>query len=293
MAGRYIGTSVQRVDALIKATGEAVYTDDIQLPGMLCGKIKTSPHPFARIVSINTERARRIPGVRAVINARNVDQFPFGPRVRDEIALADDYARYAGEAVAAVAATDPDRADEALELIEIEYEPLSPVFDLEMAMTPAAPAVHPERVSAERKITYHLDFVRGDGESAFEKADLILEDRFFTQTVHQAYIEPQSCIARWDSSGKLTMWGPTQSVFVSRRMAAMALGIPEEQIRVNQPYIGGGFGGKMWLLTHFVICALLPRAAGKPVKTVYSRKEDFTSGCPRISHITDLKLVFK
>jgi CO/xanthine dehydrogenase Mo-binding subunit len=289
----YIGKNVPRIDALAKATGEAIFTDDMNLPGVLCGRIKTSPYPFARILSVNTERARKLPGVRAVISAQNVMQFPYGPRVRDELALADAYVRYIGDAVAAVAASDPDLAEEALELIDVEYEPLSSVIDLELAMAAGTPPVHPERENIKNNITYHLDFVRGEGEAAFLGADVILEERFRTQTVHQAYLEPQVAIAQWDVSGRLNLWGCTQGVFVTRRMVAMALGIAEDRIRVVQPYIGGGFGGKLWLLTHFIICALLSKEAGRAVKVVYSRKDEFLSGRPRISQIIDLKMGFK
>ncbi len=221
----YIGKSIPRNDGLKKVTGEAVYTGDIQVPGMLSGKIKTSPYPFARILAVNCEKARRLPGVKAAISAHDIVQFPFGPRVVDELALAHPYARYAGEAVAAVAATDPDIAEEALELIEVEYEELAPVLNAEKAKEPGSPLVHPEREDARPNIPWQIDFVRGEGEAAFQKADLILEERFTTQTTHHAYIEPQVSIARWDTSGKLTVWGCTQSVTVTRRLVATALGI--------------------------------------------------------------------
>ena len=177
----YIGKNVIRVDAREKVTGEAIFSTDIHIRGMLFGKIKRSPHPFAKILSIDTIEAQKLIGVKAVITARNVDQFPYGSYVADELPLADKYARYTGEAVAAVAAVDSETADEALDLIRVEYEVLPPVLDAETAMEPGAPIVHPERELASQNVAYHIDFVRGEGEAAFKQADLIVEDRFTTQ----------------------------------------------------------------------------------------------------------------
>ncbi len=289
----YVGKSVPRVDAREKVTGEAIFSTDIQLPGMLFGKIKRSPHPFARILSIDTAKARKLPGVKAVITAQDVTQFPYGPYVADEPPLADKYARYIGEGVAAVAAVDAETADDALDLIKVEYEELTPVLDAEKAMEPGALAVHPERESVKQNIAYHIDFVRGEGEVAFKQADLVVEERFTTQVQYQAYLEPQACVAQWDVSGKLTMWGSTQAPFRARGLLATALGIPEHQIRMIQLYVGGGFGGKIFLQPHFPISALLSKKANKPVKIVYTREEDFIASRPRISEIIDLRLGFK
>jgi len=288
-----VGKSVTRVDALEKVTGEAEYCTDIKVPGMLCGKIKSSPYPFARILSIDTDKARKLRGVKAVITARDVVQFPYGYFVDDELPLADKYARYVGDAVAAVAAIDTDTAEEALDLITVEYEELTPVLDAEKAMEPGAPAVHPEREEVKNNIAHSIEYVRGEGEAAFKQADLILEERFSAQTAHQAYLEPQTCVAQWDVSGKLTVWGSTQTPFTNRTILAKALGIPEHRIRIIQPYVGGGFGGKAYLRPHFPISALLARAAGKPVKIVYTREEDFISGRPRVPEVIDLRLGFK
>jgi len=274
-------------------TGEAAYSADIQLPGMLCGKIKSSPYPFARILSIDTDKARKLPGVKAVITARDVVQFPYGLFLNDELPLTDKFARYAGDGVAAVAAIDADTVEEALDLITVEYEELIPVLDAERAMEPGAPAVHPEREEVKNNIAHSIEYVRGEGEAAFRQADLILEEHFFAQTAHQAYLEPQTCVAQWDVSGKLTIWGSTQTPFTNRTILAKALGIPEHRIRIIQPYVGGGFGGKAYLRPHFPISALLAKAAGKPVKIVYTREEDFISGRPRVPETIDLRLGFK
>ena len=289
----FIGKGVLRVDAQEKATGEAIFSTDIQLPGMLCGKIKRSPYPFARVLAIDTEKARRLPGVRAVITARDVAQFPYGPIIADELPLADKYTRYVGDEVAAVAAIDTETAEEALDLIKIEYEELTPTFDPEKAMNPGAPAIHPEREAAKQNVAFHIEFTRGEGEAAFERADVILQERFSTQTQYQAYLEPYACVAQWSSSGKLTIHGSTQAPFRFRKMLAIALGIPERNIRLIQPYVGGGFGGKTYLHPHWPICAFLSKASGRPVKVVYTREEDFIAGRPRISEIIDLRMGFK
>ncbi|MDP2931851.1 MAG: xanthine dehydrogenase family protein molybdopterin-binding subunit [Chloroflexota bacterium] len=288
-----IGKSVLRVDALDKVTGTAVYSTDIKLPGMLTGKIKTSPCAFARILSVNTKKARSLPGVKAVITAHDVSQFPYGPVIADELPLADSYARYEGDAIAAVAAIDEETAAQALDLIEVEYEELTPLLDPLKAMAPDAPAIHPEREDVKQNIAYHAEYVRGEGEAAFKYADVIVEDHFTTQIQHQGYLEPQACVTQWDASGKLTIWGSTQAPFRVRSMLATAMGIPEHRIRMIQPYLGGGFGGKTYLHPHFPICAYLSRAAGRPVRLVYTREEDFIQARPRMIEIIDVRMGFK
>ena len=289
----FIGKSIHRVDGREKATGEAMFSTDIQLPGMLYGKIKRSPYPFARIIAIHTDQARGLPGVRAVISAKDVVQFSYGPIIADELPLADKYARYVGDEVAAVAAIDVETAEEAIDLIEVEYEELTPVLDPEKGMDPGALEVHSEREEVKQNIAFHVEFTRGEGEAAFKQADVIVSDRFTTQVQHQTYLEPNVCVAQWSSSGKLTITGSTQAPFRFRRLLAVALGIPEHRIRIIQPYVGGGFGGKTYLYPHFPICAFLAKKAGKPVKITYTRKEDFIAGRPRMTEIIDLRLGFK
>ena len=288
-----IGKSVLRADGPVKATGEALYSTDIKLPDMLIGKIKRSPHPFAKIVSINIDKAQRLPGVEAVITAKNVVQFPYGVVVPDELPLADKYVRFHGDEVAAVAAVDEETAEEALDLLTIEYDELPYVLGTAEAMKPGAVIIHPEREKMEHNIADCIEYDRGEGEAAFKQADIIVEERFSTHVQHQAYLEPQACVAQWDACDKLTLWGGTQRVFTNRDILAMALGIPGSQIRIIQPYVGGGFGGRQELHPYFSIAALLSKAAGKPVKIVYTREEDFISARPRISETIDLRLGFK
>ena len=290
----FIGERVPRVDALEKVTGEADYCADLKIPGMLFGKIKRSPYPFARILSIDTSSAQKLPGVRAVITAQDVTQFAYGLVLLDELPLASDYVRYIGDEVAAVAAVDEDTAEEALDLIRVEYEELTPVFDPEKAVEPGAPAIHPELEGVKHNVAHHINFVRGDGDSAFKRADFVIGDRFSTQGVHQAYLETQGCIAQWDVSGKLTMWGSTQSPFYHRTLIAKALGIPEHQVRMIHPCVGGGFGSKAhMLLPLYPISAFLSKKTGKPVQIIFSRTEDFIAGRPRSSEKIDLRLGFK
>lgn len=288
-----VGQSVPKVDALGKVRGEAVYCADLKMPGMLFGKVKRSPHPFAKILSIDTHEAEKLVGVKAVVTAQNVSQFPYSFPVADELPLCTEYARYVGDEVAGVAAVDEETAEEALDLIKVEYEELSPVFDPEKAMEPGAPALHPENEAIKQNIAYHIDFVRGDGGAGLKQADVVLEDRFSTQIQHQAYLEPQVCLAYWDTSGKLTIWAPYQMPFPSRSMTARALGILEHQVRIIQTCVGGGFGGKAAPRRFVFISAFLSKNTGRPVRIVLNRDEDFMTTRPRVPEVIDLRMGFK
>ena len=285
-----IGKSVPRIDAKEKAIGEAVYSSDINLPGILFGKCKRSPHPFARILSIDAGKALSLPGVKAVITARNVTQSYFGEFFSDQVPLCDQYARYVGDEVAAVAAVDEDIAEEALDLIDVEYEILTPVFDPERAIEPEAPVVHPELTGAEQNIAMRIDFERGEGEAAFKQADLVLEERFSTQPMHQCYMQTRDCVVQW-TGDKLTIWAVTQAPFRMRPAIARAIGISEDNIRMIPCSVGGGFGNnaaRIW-----PIAALLARKAGKPVKIVLTREEEFTTGRPLVNGIINLRMGFR
>ena len=249
----YIGESVPRTDAWDKSTGTARYSVDMKIPGMLYGKCKRCPHPFARILKIDTSKARKLPGVRAVITAENAQQSYYGEFVSEQLPLCDEYARYVGDEVAAVAAIDEDIAEEALDLIEVEYEELSPIFDPKEALKPGAPAIHPELDVIKENTALHVAFERGEGEAGFRYADFILEDRFTTQPMHQCYMQPRDCIADWNG-GQLTLWAVMQSPFRMRAPVARAVGLPENQVRVIPGYVGGGFGNnaiRIWpILLH-------------------------------------------
>ncbi len=238
-----IGRNTPRVDGRERVTGSAIYGVDKQLPGMLWAKVKRSPLPFARVVSIDTKRAEAMPGVKAVITSRDIKQFRYGPS-GEEQALADEYVRFIGDAVAAVAAVDEDTAEDALELIDVEYQELTPVLDMEQAMQPGAPAVHPEKAVIKNNVASHIDYVRGRGKAAFAEADVIVEGRFSTQISYHAYMEPISATVDWTDAEKVTMWGSLQRPFDAREQMARALGVPESDVRVLICFMGGGFGAR-------------------------------------------------
>lgn len=280
------------IDGKAKATGEAKFTVDLQLPGMLHGKILRSPHPHARIVRIDAENARKLRGVKAVITGHDVPKVKFGvfahlPQTLDLYGLAIDKARYIGDEVAAVAAADESIAEEALKLISVEYEQLPAVFDPEEAMKPGAPLVH-EHV--ERNLSRVSRFHFGDVERAFKEAYYVREDRFVTQAVTHCALEVHASVAWWDQSGKITLWSSTQAPFRLAEGLSYVLGVPLNRIHVIKPFVGGGFGGKADGLWPMDACAvLLSRASGHPVKIVNTREEEFMATRRRHPFVITLK----
>ncbi|MBA7653403.1 4-hydroxybenzoyl-CoA reductase subunit alpha [subsurface metagenome] len=286
----YIGKNVLRVDAPAKVTGEAIFSSDIKPHGMLYGKCKRSPHPLAHILSVDIGSALKLPGVRAIITARNVKQSYCGEYLFDQLPLCDQYSYYIGDEVAAVAAIDEETAQEAIDLIKVNYEVLTPVLDLEKATELGAPAVHPELESIKQNIAYQVDFERGEVTAAFQQADLVFEERFTTSPVHQCYLQPRDCVAAWDGD-RLTLWAAMQGPFEWRKEIANGVCIPESHVRVIPCYVGGGFGdnaSRIW-----PIAALLARQAGHPVKLAFTREEEFTSGRPFTSAVVKMKMGFK
>ena len=228
-----IGKRLPRVEGIAKATGEAKYTDDIVLPKTLPGKILRSPYPHARILNIDTSRAEKLAGVKAVVTGKDTLGRKFGTwaRTADQYALAIDKVRYIGDEIAAVAAVDEDTAEEALELIEVEYEELPAVFDPVEAMKEGAPQIH----DGQGNISSQTRLRSGDVEAGFRQSDYIREDRFTTQGQAHCQLEPHAALASFDSSGKLTMWMPNMSPFLKRRLLARTLGMSESNIRVSIP----------------------------------------------------------
>jgi len=287
-----IGKSVPRVDAVVKVTGDAKYTADLVLPGMLYGKILRSPYPHAKILNIDASKAKKLPGVRAVIAGQDTPGKKFGRYQDDQLvfvdqlALAIDKVRYIGDEVAAVAAIDEDTAQEALDLIEVEYEELPAVFDPEEAMKPGAPRLHDH---AENNVGLVLLRHFGDVEKGFAESDRIFEDRFVTQGVTHLALEPHAALANFDAAGKLTVWSSNQNPFPDRAQLARALDMPEGRIRVIKPHVGGGFGGKVEPLSHDVCAALLAMKTGRPVMIVLTREEVFTATRQRHPMIVNLK----
>lgn len=266
-----IGRSIPRIDGPSKATGEAVFTADIRLPGMLVGKILHSPYPHARILNVDADKAKRVPGVRAVVSGRDTLGVKVGQLGADEPAMAVEKVRYVGEAVAAVAATDEDAAEEALELLKVDYEPLPAVFDAETAMKSGAPVLHDETPG---NVSIRIKRQWGDIEEGFAQSDLVMEDTFITQPVVHCSLEPHAAVAEY-AGGKLTLWSTTQGPFYIRKDLAQALGFLEGDIRVIKMHVGGGFGGKRELTATDFAAALLSRHSGRPVRALFDREEEF------------------
>lgn len=282
-----VGTSVKRSDTLEKVTGTALYAGDLALPGMLHGKIKRCDIAHARIKNIDTSKALAVKGVKSVLTYDNVPRvLHYGsPHPRSASCTKDQYifdqvVRYWGEGVAAVAAISEEIAEEALRLIEVEYEPLPAVFTIEDAIKPEAPAIH-DYGHGKNNVLPPVVVRRGDVEKGFAEADLIIEGEYALGRPMPAYMEPNVCVAQWDGNGKLTMWSSTQTAFMVRGALAEVLGVPLNKVRVLVDHMGGGFGAKQDLFQHEFLAALLARETARPVRMEYSRKETFFGGRSR------------
>jgi 4-hydroxybenzoyl-CoA reductase subunit alpha len=282
---KYVGQRIPRKDGPEKVTGRAKYTGDIRMPGMLIGRILRSPHPHAHILNIDTSRAEQLNGVKAVITARDTSGIKHGfvetPRYPpDQYPLAKNRVRFVGEEVAAVAATDPYIAEEALNLIQVEYEPLPAVFDPEAAMQPGAPeihATHPKVKEPFVNIAGKTETAWGDVESAFAQADFVREDRFESHLRTHGYLEPQVTVASYEPGDKLNVWTSSMGPFLKRAKLARTLGLPFSAVRVQKAWVGGAFGGKIDLFSHEFCAALLSIKTGRPVKVEASREEIFAA----------------
>jgi 4-hydroxybenzoyl-CoA reductase alpha subunit len=268
-----IGKRIPRVDGRAKVTGEAKYAADYDMPGMLWCKIARSPYAHAKILNIDTSRAERLRGVKGVLTGKDFKGWKWGwmPKTREEEPLATHKVRYLAEAVAAVAAVDEDTAEEATQLIQVEYEELPGVFDPEEAMKEDAPQLY-DHVKNNISWDFHMDF--GDVEKGFREADLVHEDRFVTGRVTHGYLEPPAAVAYYDSSG-ITIWAAKQSPYFVYRHLAACFGLPLNKVRVIQAFIGGGFGGtKNDSLAGDFCSVMLSKMTGKPVKFVYNMEEE-------------------
>ena len=281
----YIGKRVLRKDGPDKVTGRAIYSVDLQLRSMLAGRILRSPHPHARILNIDTTRARSLPGVKAVITALDTPGIKHGfvetPRYPpDQYPLAVGRVRHVGEEIAAVAATDSYVAEEALKLIHVDYEPLPAVFDPIEAMQPGAPEIHPTHPKVKEpfsNIGGKTETGWGDIEAGFAQSDYVREDRFESHLRTHGYLEPQATVASFEPEGKLNIWTSSQGPFIKRAKLARTHGLPFSAVRVQKAYVGGAFGGKIDLFSHEFCAALLSMKAGRPVKVVATREEIFAA----------------
>jgi 4-hydroxybenzoyl-CoA reductase alpha subunit len=286
-----IGKDIPNIDAIAKATGEAVYTIDMSLPGMLIGKILRSPLPHARILHIDTSRAKRIPGVKAVITAEDTPRIKFGMGTyTDKLPLEDEKVRCIGDEIAAVAAIDEDTANEALEMIHVDFGELSPIYDPEEAMRENAPRIHEDQ---NNNIPVFSDLNCGNVEEGFAEADIIIEDEFRTPAQSHCCMEVHNIVAKWESSGRVTVWASTQSPYTLKNRLAKACKMSPHQFHVIKPHVGGGFGSKANMIPMDPIAVFLARESGSPVKIENSREEEFFTITPRHPTRTNLKFGFK
>jgi CO/xanthine dehydrogenase Mo-binding subunit len=304
---KVVGHRPIRPDGVDKVTGRAQFGADFHLPGMLTGRVKRSPHAHARIVRIDTSAAEKLAGVKAIVTSADFDSGAAGEveageghtavkEVADNC-LASGKALYQGHAVAAVAATSPEIAAEALDLIDITYEVLPHVIDVEEAFQPDAPVLHddmltkgvsPKPAGPSNVAQKHV-MGRGDVPAAFAAAEVIVEGRYTTAAVHQGYIEPHACVASWGADGQSTIWCSSQGQFLVRALCAKILNMPLSDLKVIPAEIGGGFGGKTTVYLEPVALAL-SRKCGRPVKIVMSREEVFLASGPTSGASMNVKL---
>jgi CO/xanthine dehydrogenase Mo-binding subunit len=291
---KVIGTRPIRHDGIDKVIGRAKYGADYAFPGMLHGKLLRSPHAHARIKSINVEKALKLPGVKAIVTGRDLPkaenkleqagEMTINPHYLSMNILAHDKVLYDGHAVAAVAATSPHIAEEAVRLIEVEYEVLPPAMTVDAAMKPGAPILlqdlrNREEGDKQTNIAQHYQFKRGDIDAGFKAADFVVEREFTTAMVHQGYIEPHNAVGIYNSDGQATIYCSTQGAFDVRSLSAQVLGIPVGKIKVVPAEIGGGFGGKTTIYLE-PLSVLLSKMTGAPVKLVMSRSEVLRASGP-------------
>ncbi|HEV8458105.1 MAG TPA: molybdopterin cofactor-binding domain-containing protein [Methylomirabilota bacterium] len=270
-----VGQNLPKIDAWAKVVGETKYADDMVLPRLAHGKLLRSPHPHALIRSIDTARARALPGVYAVITGRDLPPVKFGilPVSQDEEALCVDKVRMVGDAVAAVAAVDEETAERATELIEVEYEPLRPLMSIEEALAHPEVRIHEYGDGPNVHKAVSLQF--GDVETAFRAADLVREDVFYFEGNTHLPMEQHSAVAQWGADGKLTLWSSTQTPHYVHRLLAKILDMPQAHIRVVAAPVGGGFGGKLDPFAHEIVACRLSQLIGRPVKITLTREEVF------------------
>ena len=272
---RIVGKENRKVDGLAKATGEAIYTDDIMLPGMLHAKMLRSPHAHARILSVDISKAEALPGVVGVlVGAELPIRYGVIPWTPDENAMAVEKVRFIGDEIAAVAAVDEDTANQAVDLIEVEYEILEAIFDPQVALVTPEPPIHEDRKRRDN-ISKHVDLEFGDVEAQVASAHVVIEDDYSFHSTTHTPIEPHCAVAQPNSNGRLTLWSSTQITHYVHRALARVLEMDPARIRVIQPCLGGGFGGKSDPFSLEFVVAQLARKTGRPVKMLWTREEVF------------------
>ncbi|MBM3504472.1 MAG: xanthine dehydrogenase family protein molybdopterin-binding subunit [Alphaproteobacteria bacterium] len=304
---KVVGTRPIRPDGVDKVIGRAAFGADLAMPGMLVGKVKRSPHAHARIRKIDTSRAKALKGVLAVITAADLPNIPSeeafmgeGPmnfRDLSRNCMARDKVLYEGHALAAVAATSAAIADEAIELIAVDYEVLPHVIDVDEAMAPGAPLLHDDLITAgvepkpnkPSNVAKRIHFEIGNVDQGFKEADIVVEGRYTTKPVHQAYIEPHACVATVGADSQAMVWTSSQGQFMVRAYCAKLLGIEISNLRVIPAEIGGGFGGKTLVYLEPLALAMA-RISGRPVKMVMNREEVFRATGPTSGASMEVKI---
>jgi 4-hydroxybenzoyl-CoA reductase alpha subunit len=283
-----IGKSLPKIDSYAKVTGAARYADDLKLPRMVYGRILRSPHPHALITRLDTSRARTLPGVIDVITGQDLPHtYGIMPTTQDETPFAMEKVRYVGEPVAAVCAIDEETADEALALIEVDYQVLPALLSIEESLARENLKIHEETKRGNIMKEVHLEF--GNMQEGFEEADLVREDTFFFEGTTHAPMEEHACVADCGADGKITLWTSTQTPHYVHREVAKVLQMPLSHLRVIVPPVGGGFGGKCEPFAHDFAACYLARKHGRPVKFALSREEVFY--CHRGRH--PVKMILK
>ena len=297
LVGKFLGTPTPRLEGPEKVSGRAIYATDVALPGMLWCKVLRSPISYGRIKRIDASRAAKWPGVHAVVTGEDARGLLIGRKIYDMPILADGVVRFIGEKVAAVAAESEAIAEEATGLIDVEYEEMIPLLDPLEAAKPSAPLLHPavqsyrgllHPIETPSNVFVDMQWKKGDIESGFREADLIMENTFTTKPVHQAYIEPHSCVVRARNGGASEIWACSKVPFALREQMATAFNKTTEQFIVRPVYIGGCFGGKGDFMD-VPVCYLLSLKSGRPVKMVMDYSEEFVAGNPRHAAVVHVK----
>jgi len=295
-----VGKGFPRVESRAKVTGAAQFVDDIQFgPNLLHARLLRSPIPHGLIKRLDTSKAAALPGVRVIVTGKDYPGLT-GLYLSDRPIFAVDRVRFVGEPVAGVAAETEESAEQALELIDVEYEPLPGIFDPEYGADPDAPLVHPDLGNYAvapfifprpgTNISNHFKVRKGNMDEGWAQADLIYEHTYRVPQVQHVPLEPHITVAQMDGNGKITLWSSSQSPFAQRNLIAKALGISHSMLRVITPYVGGGFGAKAGVSMEGACVALAMKAKGRPVKLRMSRKEEFYTTFVRQGLVAKIKM---
>jgi len=292
-----VGRPTPRVEGELKVTGKAQYSADLKLPNMLWGRCLRSPISYGRIKSIDFSKALQVPGVKAVITGEDVRGLRIGRRIYDTPVVADGVVRFIGEKVAAVAAGTKSAAEQALELIEVEYDELEPLLDPLEAVKPGAPVLHPDLLSYRglpvpvekpSNVFSYLKWGKGDIEEGFRDADLIVENTYTTQVTHQSYLEPHACVVKADAAGGAEVWSCSKTPFAVRTQLSNCIGVAKEKLVFHPMHVGGDFGGKGGFMD-VPAAYFLSLKSGQAVKMIMDFTEELTAGNPRHASIIKIK----